>query len=657
MSTSTNGSSPGDKHEEHDTSPVLNRDAVVRWEIVAINPLFSREDVAHLFPDSVESASSLRNTRDKRWRVGEYAAAFFRLVAHFAKVVVFTTVILFVLFGLLWGFGAVTGHPRGLAIFSYGVAAWLTFLIIRWSIALLLMESELTHENKLTGIRVAGFCTLPLLMYAIACPTTTEFTLRSSISPPGFWDWSLFHGYVLLNILTFGAMEGLFGTLTAFQPPSIWAGLGTFWVKALMVTGVVAIIINTVKRATAISQTFLGTIDDLRAWSKRNLQSAHYEYHVYPRAVEHIFGHEAKGVPLEMILKVSWPEWELAESGALRHPVLRYTLNSPINTSEYTKFVYSLFDVLSAFHGGRVRERFLQKLRLHEAKENATSLPITRRLLQLVMLPAFVLALVCGFLYVTVKSTWMYMLFVSTLLTPLFIFFTVSLDVALATVALSFVALLTALDYWQSRRDSRLFFTLSSIKNHALHAEPLPSDHLLDLRRFVQEHGTPVAHTELKRLWARIKKTTTHLLLRLQYSQPETSSETRQTATNSGTKESLLDFFEATGDIWVVSTPQRKMVWILHRHPLPKQGSIEKMVCNLQRQQFTLISSDESAHPIDGLVVTESFSDRIKEHQQVVTMWFENGLPSKPHHVQQLPLIIDRGSESDTETEAEVHNH
>lgn len=594
----------------------LDARTVVRWEVVAVNPLLPRTLLLRAFAHAVESASVLYTVREEGRQTHDRLHAALLIGRRVLRVILSATLLLFLLFGSLWGVGAILQHPTGLVVLTYGLATWLTVVALYEAITYLLKESALARGSKVRNIQLAGFGSLPLLMYAIACPATTVFLLPGAQSPPGFWDWSTFYGYMMGNILTLGALEGLFGELTAFQPPSLFAALSTFWIETLMLIGVVGVFFNTLRDAFATSHTFVGTIAEFRAWARRKFRHPLHEYLVFPRATEEEFVRAATGTPLISVRDIAWPEWQLHADGSLTHPMGGLARDP----GEYWKTI-ELFLTLFSLANTKRSERILRSQRQREqAKTFGYKLALSSVIAMLAF--ASIVFMAAGAAPMLLLLHWVG---------------GVSWDFAFAWTALAVVIAFSVDVLLTSQKRSALFIALSTIQNRACFGGGPPAEEDPDLSElFVAQSRSRDLLLPIM-LWNIGVRTWRMLRASAQRHRLRQSGESRGERHGFGHRR--------MGALSAFVTVDRKTAWLLHNFPLAAQNGPQRVVFDFQLSQLIIIADDGSQELLDGLTFNAPWPDAISACDRIVTLWYEgNRAPSRPKHVHDVPLIVDRST-------------
>lgn len=313
-------------------------DTVFRWEVRAKDVLLSRALLAQLFPQAIRSDEVVEEVGMEKKAVGSLLSVLGKLALRVLRVLVIVALGVFGLFALFWGLAELGGHAPAYSVEAYGLAIWLTLVAVVDAVTMPLLKAPLFRDRKAARIRLCGFLSLPFLMYATACPTTTSFVLKTTEAPPLFWDWALFYGYMLLDVVFVGFPQGVYGELTSFRPPSKLAGVITFWAKTVMLVGVVAMIFGTIRRALARTYSYDGTVSEFRSWaafqfgrrwSRAKKRGFSYwfgrltgkvrnrVYEVSVRAREHPFARQNEPIPLYEFEEFRYPEWKVDQRGQL----------------------------------------------------------------------------------------------------------------------------------------------------------------------------------------------------------------------------------------------------------------------------------------------------------------------------------------------------
>lgn len=578
----------------------------IRWEIVAAEPLLPRTALVRLFPHAVESAEVLQGVENEGKHAMPFARALLVLARRSLLTILKGILLLFLLFAGLWGTGWLVGHSVGMAVLAYGLAAWLTIILITVAATYFLKDSILAREEKLRNMERAGFLSLPLLMYATACPTTTVFLIPDASAPPGFMEWLVFYGYMFLNILSVGALEGLFGDLAAFQPPSLFAALSTFWVETLMLIGVVGAIFGTIQKALASSHTFIGTVGELRSWAKSNLGKTRDRYFVRARAVEKPFKRTAPGAPLEAVRDVTFPEWVVRTDGSLSHIIEA----SDYDVSGYMD-VFSLFAILFGMTDSN--ERVRNKVKRYVARDREKSkLARKPKVVRWLVRSAKICRIIIGALALV-------SIVVGVVATPafllLFFAFDLQLGLSVSIAILAAILLIHVAFSLSNRRTARRFIRLSQIYNDALYGDESSTE--------------STSQGVLMTAWRRIRR----LAVRRHFRSID-KSESPGAKPDKG--------LQPPDVARVITADLRKTIWVLHRFPLAAQGNLKRVVYDHKRGQFIFIGRDDTEELLDNISFKPGYRSTAAKCTHVVTLWCANKRwPSRADQVQKVPLSLE----------------
>ena len=202
------GSSDRTRNPNKRTSPRV-RDAEIRWRVVAAQPFVGRDWLAWLFPHSIPSESDRREIEIESERKHPLVRGLW-LLARWALYYV-GLIVLGVIFGflVLWELGRWLDHPSALMVLTVGLAVLTSLLALASAATLPLKNNEAHRRPSLKIIRVAALIGLPPLMYATAASGFAVFepTFVDVDATPTGWTWTRFYGFMLLNLLTFGATE------------------------------------------------------------------------------------------------------------------------------------------------------------------------------------------------------------------------------------------------------------------------------------------------------------------------------------------------------------------------------------------------------------------------------------------------------------------
>ncbi len=597
----------------------LEPDTIVRWEVRASNVILSRNLLAQVFPQTIKSTEVVDELINEERRALPLFYALFLIMFRILRVVLSSMVIVIALFALLWFLGSLANHNVAVVVFAVGLAVWLTGFAIVEAVTRVLCTAYTQRDQKSSNVRVAGFLSLPLMMYVTACPTTTDFVAGAAAVQPGFRDWSWYYCYTLIDILAVGIPQGVFGLFTAFHSPSLVGALSMFWVKMIMVVGVVAVIVGTIRHALTDSHTFVGTISQFRQWAKHRFGTGEEQgtsakafwkrwvlgsgkrrgYEVVARAVERPFMSDQAGVSLDMFQGHSFPEWTVNEEGVLRCREMQL-----------------------AKDWAQKRQSILEKSSRKTLREQ---LRFAGLLVALVLaLPLLLLVLV---------------IFPAIFSLPVFLIslYVIKLDFSISIAIYALASLLFwSLDrFFENRRESTRFLILSRIRSHAIHGTgAVPSVELEQVMNgrtlgLVSRTGRSVGHLVsliYKSIFRRSSDGT---------GQDKPIVKKQKTATRSvGFYESV----EQSGGLKVVVTSGAGTAWIFHDRPFRSQGNLQFIYS--VNSHLIVVPYSGRGEWLDVLEAPGNKVEGLAECDRVVTVLVRQGKePSRPGDIQELPIV------------------
>jgi hypothetical protein len=308
------------------TREFLDRDAVIRWEVLREDSLVSRHVLARLLPQAIESSEQLREILDEAKRAMPVLRAIWLIFAELATVLAKLALLITGLFWLAWFLADVFGHPVILAGVAYALAAYFTGNAGYQAMKYLLSTSQTSRQKLARRVKSSGLLAMPLLMYATACPTTTLFTDPALHGPPSMLSWLGFFGYMFADVISLGVPQALLGEIPAFQPPSLVAAANTLWVKSLMTFAVAGTVVSTLVKVIATRHTFVGTVDELTEWLRAKFPGPNQRYIVRPLALERAFAAPDSGVPMQQLrdhagaVAMFTPPWRVDAQGKFVNP-------------------------------------------------------------------------------------------------------------------------------------------------------------------------------------------------------------------------------------------------------------------------------------------------------------------------------------------------
>ncbi|GLC91433.1 hypothetical protein Tamer19_08410 [Cupriavidus sp. TA19] len=567
---------------------VLDRDAVIRWEVIRNDPLVSRHVLARLLPQAIESSEQLREFEEESRRAVPLLIALERIAAKLAGVLARLGLVILALFGIVWFAAGLVGHLAILSAVAYGMAAYFTGSAAYWAMTYVLSVSETSRQKMVGRIKVAGLMAMPLLMYATACPTTTIFIDPALQEPPSMLSWLGFFAYMFADVVSLGVPQALFGELAAFQPPSLLAAANTLWAKSLMTFAVAGTVVSTMIKVIATRHTFVGSLDELTEWLAVEFPGGDPPYTVRPIALERAFAFPDSGVSLRLlrdhvglITSVS-PPWRVDARGKFVHPFGEGEDYDKVRNAVYSLMGMS-YKVYKVFNPREV-----------EAKDRAQfkeSLGALRSFLfsaALVFVPAW--ALLAGLLdYGRLEAT--------------------------AAAFLITVLVLTLALLIEQRHKRELLLDLLHCKTAALSGN---------------DSRVPTRFPALDRLVIRLNS----ILFFRSLQQAKTSLEQ---ILQSPAALGRLDFFE------LMVFDGSNEVWLLHAMPFHMQGKLVKAVYEEKRRVFVFFDAASSEEEFDFLDVPlpNALHQRLSSCRKLTLLHCPAGrAPSKPWHVQEMPLDI-----------------
>jgi len=477
----------------------------------------------------------------------------------------------------------------------------LTLVAVYQAITSLLQETTVARQIKLRYVEWAGFSSLVFLMYAMACPATTPFSLPAGQGPLGLTAWIGFYGYMIASILSFGALQGLFGELAAFQPPSLLAALGTFWIEVLMTVGLVAVIFSTIRKAFASRHTFVGTLSELRRWTRQNFSARNWtRFKAIPHAVEQPFdqGADKTGVPLDALVLLDEPEWTLTPAGGLHHPVEK--VNFDVDRYKKKGLFFQL-QMAKLFRDALGEKKYhdwyrhhYDKLKYHDERQG---LGAVKHLLKSLTWRRAKKAL----WYVVLLTMLVFLFLILPVgLGPFLIaYFAFGLTAAqsAACALVSSAVMINLATLWKRRRDARAFMVLSSIKNRTLYGDSSFSVSHSNLMLLVEDTNRDVVSAlfhEVKRGVRRLAR-----LVRpnpsAQEPPPTDTADSPGKATNQ-TKPGAVD---------IIFTGKHDTVWIFRGNPFYAQNNLTYVACDPKRRQLIFVGKDGSEELMDAVTLTK----------------------------------------------------
>lgn len=578
----------GDSQQQASRPDVLNRDAVIRWEVINNDPLVSRKTLARLLPQAVESLEQLREFEEESRRAVPLLRALLRIVVRLAHILLELAVVTLMLFGVVWLAAGFVGHPAILSAVAYGLAAYLTGLVAYEAMKYVLTVSVISRQKIAKNIKGGGLLAIPLLMYATASPTTTMFVNSALRDPPSMLSWVGFFAYMFADVVSLGMPQALFGELTAFQPPSLLAAANTLWIKSLMTFAVAGTVVSTMVKVIATRHTFVGTLDELTEWLRVEFPRDDSSYTVRPIALERAFATSNSGVPLrhlrdhnEYLQKVT-PPWRVDVQGKFVNPFGE--------GEDYDKGRKGIYSALASSY-------LIYKQFNHEKVKATARAELTAKLA--LWLPAlFVMALV----------------FAST-----------------TTV------LAGLLDYtWLDATAIAFLITVLVITLAALIDERHKRDLLLDLLHCKQavlsghDSRSPPFFAALDR-WA--MRSMRIMLFRPLEAIPSSLEQVLQSSVSRGRP----DHFEILG------LKDADEIWLLHAMPFHMQGKLVKAIYEKERRIFVFFDAAGAEEEFDflGVRLTNDLHEHLSSCRKLTLLHCPRGrAPSRPWHVQEMPLEI-----------------
>lgn len=634
----------------------LDGEAVLFWEVRAKDALLSRSLLARLFPQMIRSEEMLQDLLGEERSVRPFFSALLHLAFRILRIILITALAVFGIFSLFWYIASLSDHARAYSLAAYGVALLLTVFAIVDAVTMLLMNDPLYRDRKMVRIRLCGFLSLPFLMYATACPTTSEFVIEGAKTPPGFWDWALFYGYMLLDVVALGFPQGVFGDPTAFLPKSPMAGLHTFWAKSIMLVGVVAVIFATIRRILARTYTFEGTVKEFREWSKFRFGMRWDE--TKPKTVKYWIGRLFGGIRNR--------NFEIS----VRARALPFSkLHNPISLHEFQEFRYPEWTVdqegrLSCKDLEKKRERV--EIRRQAATDKGSrkadsKTPLskgTKKLLFKILAFFFSALLVLLLAYLTISLPGFY-LFHKGFHLEVSSSVVVALLVGISIVWLDMILL--------ERRKSLQVVTLSQVKAHALTGRgAVPSK---DIIRILNSNNKGLTHWVGIAIGSFVLWPVVLLTKFLNWKNKRTPIP-KEKKKRLPKDTNFYEWVAQDGGLKLIFDENMKTAWLFHHQPFRYQGRL-KYLYRRPPALFSLTSSPPRkaalfALPDSGLAeqldtLPSEETNGFAKCELLIAMLVEDGKPpSKPEHVQELKCLTDYTEVKDIykksgKTEAEVN--
>jgi len=565
------------------TSTLLPADSVFRWEVACKNPLLSRQILARLFPQSIDSPELFREIAEEDKRTRPIVVAIGVMARYLVVTILRVSLTILALFCAMWGIAATLGHPRFMSFAGYGFAGVYTFLAIYQALKYLASSSTVTRQRIAFRIKALGFLAIPMLMYATACPTTTSYVPPASAAVPSFWDWLAFFGYMFSDVVAFGVPQALFGEISSFQPPSLSAAANTLWIKSLMTIAVAGVIVSSVARNIASRHTFVGTMTELHEWLKMEFPGRDTDFVVRPLAVDQPFGStDQHALPVEVIRdhREMYGAWGVTLSGQFSHP-LAHELADPKGVREAEKV---MMQFVSVFGHAKVKDA-----------SRAFWREVRAQMLNALWTLAVAMASSLLLMFALVPLGQMQL--------------TEAVAVSLAVGILLF-ALATSL---QSRYEQRAYF-----------------DFVRHYVRALQGESAKI-HKRLRGLVTRIYEFNRAVAFPFRNG--------RRALLFDELLDKELRANEASQLFSLVAFEGRKDVWILHGHPLASQGVLSKILYDRSTRVLVGVASDGSHEILDLIIVNDEFQAKLLGCETAFMMLCPSGsLPCLPQHVQKVPL-------------------
>ncbi|MCB1231307.1 MAG: hypothetical protein KDN19_13625 [Verrucomicrobiae bacterium] len=633
-----------------DSAENLRPDAILRWEVQATDSLLSRSLLARLFPQAIRSDEMVEELALEEKTMRPLLSALFHLAFRALRIVLLTAVGVFGLFALFWYLASLAGHIHACSVVAYGMATWLTFVAMIEAATIPLLKSPLFRDRKAVRIRVCGFFSLPFLMYATACPVTTEFVVTNTAIPPhGLWDWMMFYGYMLLDVMLLGFPQGVKGELASFHPPSDWAGFVTVWAKTIMLIGVVAVIFGTIRRSLTRSYTFVGTVAAFREWSEyqfgrrwseQDAKTLRYwvgrllgkirnrSFEVSVRARENPFPKSRSRVPLGEFQEFRYPEWKIDRNGQLKCKNLEER---------------------------RAKARARKEGVPGESRETQNRRPDRRSriaLAILVLLPTLLIGVLIGiFLVISLPA---FLLF--------FKVFHWELSTSIVVALLGGLTVMWMDRMVRERLKSLQFVALSRMKAHAISGTgSVPSEEVIralnvDDKGLTQWVGI-VLVAPLVFVTALFLKIRSVLLSwrKRAAEKPKSRIRKSQRKKKLPRNSNFYELIAEEGGLRMIVHEKVKTAWLLHHRRFRSQGRLEFLYSS--GAKLIVLPRTGRGEWLDTLPKEQR--EKLGSCDRIFTLLVEDGKPpSKPEHVQELKyvselskLVNDWGSNGRTERE------
>jgi hypothetical protein len=277
---------------------------LIRWEVWTGRPVFSRHQLLVVAGERQQDDVA-ETTVQKALSPRPLPLA---LVIFFFQVLIATTVRMivwaFIPFAVLWGIGALIGHPPTFVTAIRVLAFAQLLFVLRYLAAWLASRDEHERGDAERGMAQCASFLLPLLMYTTAAPGAMHFSIfepHEYFASQGLLSWMLFYGYMFLNLVFLETPEALLGDLGALQPASLWATLSTFLIHSVMAVGIVWYAVEYGKDRLIARHEFVGTLEQVLRWIDE-LERPIKNIFLVPRGIEQPFPETYSALPVQQVI-------------------------------------------------------------------------------------------------------------------------------------------------------------------------------------------------------------------------------------------------------------------------------------------------------------------------------------------------------------------